>query len=295
MKYRVRHITEYQYAAPVTLCYNVAHLLPRNTDRQKIQSTRISVSPTPAYQRSRQDYFGNTSFYFSVQEPHDKLVIDVSSDIEIGRNPVVDALDVSPTCSESLAMGRQADRAELIETKEFQLSSPMIRTSKELADFGRDIFTADKPLMRAGMELTTKIFEEFTFDPNSTNVATPLADVIKNKRGVCQDFAHFGVGVLRSLGFAARYVSGYIETLPPPGQERLVGADASHAWVSLFIPELGWVDFDPTNNNMPDDQHITTAWGRDYSDVTPLQGVIFDGGDSQTLSVSVDVERQNNV
>ncbi|TCS43262.1 transglutaminase family protein [Reinekea marinisedimentorum] len=293
MKYRVRHLTEYQYAAPVTLCYNIAHLLPRNTDRQRIKSTRISVSPTPAYQRSRRDYFGNTSFYFSVQEPHEKLVIDVSSDIEVSRSNVVGALDTSPTCRDSIALLKRSERPEYIEIKEFQLSSPMIKKSKELADFGWPLFAADKPLLRAAMDLTTKIFDEFTFDPTSTTVATPLAEVIENKRGVCQDFAHFQVGVLRSLGFPARYVSGYIETLPPPGQERLVGADASHAWVSLFIPELGWVDFDPTNNSMPDDQHIITAWGRDYSDITPLQGVIFDGGDSQSLSVSVDVARRS--
>ena len=293
MKYRVRHITEYQYSAPVTLCYNIAHLLPRNTERQRVKSTRISVSPTPAYQRTRVDYFGNSSFYFSVQEPHGSLKIDVISDIEISRNPMVGALDTSPTCRDALVLVNRTGRPEFIDIIEFQLSSPMIKKSKALADFGRDLFTPEKPLLRAAMDLTTKIFEEFTFDPNSTTVATPLAEVIENKRGVCQDFAHFGVGVLRSLGFAARYVSGYIETLPPPGQERLVGADASHAWVSLFIPELGWVDFDPTNNSMPDDQNIITAWGRDYSDITPLQGVIFDGGDSQSLNVSVDVERKS--
>lgn len=201
MKYRVRHITKYQYSAPVTLCYNVAHLLPRNTLRQRVKSTRISVSPTPGYQRSRKDYFGNTSYYFSVQEPHDALAIDVVSDIEISRSNLVGALDTSPTCRDSLALLKRSERPEFIEIKEFQLSSPMIKKSKQLADFGRDLFTPEKPLLRAAMDLTTKIFTEFTFDPTSTTVATPLVEVIENKRGVCQDFAHFQVGVLRSLGF----------------------------------------------------------------------------------------------
>lgn len=293
MKYRVRHITEYQYAAPVTLCYNVAHLLPKNTQRQKIKSTRISVSPTPVYQRNRHDYFGNSSFYFSVQEPHEKLAIEVCSDIEILRTDIEDSLDLGPTCLEAQQLLKESHDSETLDAREFMLSSPMVRQSKKLADFGRTLFSDTKSLLRAGQELTEKIFDEFTFDPSSTTIATPLAEVVEKKRGVCQDFAHFAIGVFRSLGFPARYVSGYIETLPPPGQERLVGADASHAWVSLFIPTVGWVDFDPTNNSMPNDQHILTAWGRDYSDVTPLQGVIFDGGDSQTLSVSVDVERQS--
>ncbi len=292
MRYRVRHTTEYKYGAPVTLCYNMAHLLPRNTLNQRCSSRRINVSPTPIYQREGMDYFGNSTFYFSIQEPHSRLVIDVVSYFEIentNHNKLVDTHLL--TCGEVRAMLANPMSADIRMVKEFVLNSAQIRTSKVLAAYARDIFSDRKPILSAAMEFTKKIFEEFAFDPSATNVTTPPEQVLKEKRGVCQDFAHLAIACIRSVGLPARYMSGYIETLPPPGQEKLVGADASHAWFAIYIPDLGWVEFDPTNNIMPSDQHIVTAWGRDYSDVTPLQGVIFDGGDSQVLNVSVDVAR----
>ena len=179
---------------------------------------------------------------------------------------------------------------ETLELRQYILNSPMIPTMSELRTYAERSFSKERPLLEAVEELTDRLYTDFTYDPNFTTIATPLADVIQHRRGVCQDFAHLGIGCLRALGLAARYVSGYIETNPPPDQEPLEGADASHAWFSVYLPQLGWVDFDPTNNQIPTDQHITIAWGRDYSDVTPLKGVVFGSG-THELSVSVDCQR----
>ena len=292
MKYRVRHITEYTYGAPVSLCYNMAHLLPRDTQNQRCINQKIQINPPPVYQNSNEDYFGNQTFYFSIQEAHKKLVIDVSSDFEIEASNIQQKLTShTMTCGSLRKLLNTPDTPELRMAKEYLLDSPQIQNSDDLKAYAKSTFVDDAPLLQAAMDFTHKIFTEFTFDPNTTTIATPLEQVLEQRSGVCQDFAHLAIGCLRSVGIPARYMSGYLETLPPPGQEKLVGADASHAWFSIFIPDLGWVEFDPTNDLMPNDQHIVTAWGRDYSDVTPLQGVIFEGGGYQELAVSVDVRR----
>ncbi len=292
MKYRVRHTTTYEYNAPVTLCYNMAHLLPRDTDRQRCLNRKIQVHPTPVYQRQGNDYFGNPTFYFSIQEPHKKLTIDVISYFDIQLPHWADSAELHPlTCGELRSMLKLAQTKPLRMAKEYCLDSDQIVSSKVLQDFAQPFFTDEQPVLAATRAFTHHIFSEFTFDPSATDVTTPPEQVLKEKRGVCQDFAHLAIGCLRSVGIPARYMSGYIETLPPPGQEKMIGADASHAWFAVFVPELGWVEFDPTNNMIPTEQHIVTAWGRDYADVTPLQGVIFDGGDSQSLHVAVDVSR----
>ncbi|MEP0072666.1 MAG: transglutaminase family protein [Marinomonas sp.] len=292
MRYRVRHITEYTYGAPVSLCYNMAHLLPRDTRNQRCINQKIQINPPPVYQNEGEDYFGNQTFYFSIQEAHKKLVIDVSTDFEIVpidayKEQILPAM----TCGELRGLLSVPNTPELRMAKEYLLDSPQIRSSSELKAYAESTFSDEKPILEAALNFTHKIFTEFKFDPNTTTVATPLEDVLEQRSGVCQDFAHLAIGCLRSVGLPARYMSGYLETLPPPGQEKLVGVDASHAWFAVFIPELGWIEFDPTNDLMPSDQHIVTAWGRDYSDVTPLQGVIFEGGGSQQLAVSVDVKR----
>ncbi|MEP3348394.1 MAG: transglutaminase family protein [Marinomonas sp.] len=292
MRYRVRHITEYTYGAPVSLCYNMAHLLPRDTRNQRCINQKIQINPPPVYQNEGEDYFGNQTFYFSIQEAHKKLVIDVSTDFEIVpidtyKEQILPAM----TCGELRGLLSAPNTPELRMAKEYLLDSPQIRSSSELKAYAESTFSDEKPILEAALNFTHKIFTEFKFDPNTTTVATPLEQVLKQRSGVCQDFAHLAIGCLRSVGLPARYMSGYLETLPPPGQEKLVGVDASHAWFAVFIPELGWIEFDPTNDLMPSDQHIVTAWGRDYSDVTPLQGVIFEGGGSQQLAVSVDVKR----
>ncbi len=289
MIYRVRHLTRYEYDLPVSLCFNKAHLLPRDTPRQQCLSTQIRVTPTPVYSVRREDFYGNLYYYFSIQEPHKALQIDVTSQIRMLPPPQNFDLDLGNSCARVKELILHAADEETLLAKEFLLDSPMIRTSDALRDYAAPSFADDRPLLSAVRELTSRIFRDFKYDPGFSTVATPLNEVLEHKRGVCQDFAHLAIGCLRALGFPARYVSGYLETLPPPGKEKLVGSDESHAWFSVYSPGEGWFEFDPTNDNIPAEQHIVTALGRDYSDVTPLRGVFFDGGASQTLTVSVDV------
>jgi transglutaminase-like putative cysteine protease len=290
MIYSIRHITEYQYRSPVSLCFNQAHLLPRNTPHQTCKISNISITPQPDYLCERVDYFGNRYFYFSVESEHQTLMIDVSSEIETHATNN-HSLDFGNSCSQARKLLADARTRECISAKEFLLNSPMIHCNESLHAFATDLFAADKTFLTAVKKLCERIHSEFCYQPQATCIATPLHEVLQNRAGVCQDFAHLAIGCLRSLGFPARYVSGYLETLPPPGQQKLVGADASHAWFAVYSPGEGWFEFDPTNNNMPAEQHITTAWGRDYSDVTPVKGVIFSDSTSQELSVSVDVKR----
>ncbi|MEL0621689.1 transglutaminase family protein [Marinomonas arenicola] len=292
MQYRVRHITKYAYGAPVSLCYNMAHLLPRETEHQRCLNQKVRIYPLPVYQNENTDYFGNQTFYFSIQEAHKKLEIDVTCDFDI--TPIdLDAYRAKSitSCGQLRALMQSPSTEAEHLAKEYLLDSPQIRRSEDLKNYAKEVFSDEKNALKATLEFTHKLFSEFTFDPNTTTVATPLEQVLEQRSGVCQDFAHLAIGCLRSVGLPARYMSGYLETLPPPGQEKLIGVDASHAWFAIFLPELGWVEFDPTNDLMPSDQHIVTAWGRDYADVTPLQGVIFEGGGSQQMSVSVDVRR----
>ncbi|NVK42405.1 MAG: transglutaminase family protein [Oceanospirillaceae bacterium] len=293
MIYRIRHLTEYEYKSPVSLCYNQAHLQPRNTSYQNCISSKLHIDPLPSYSRKRKDYFGNNMLNFSIEVPHKKLSIEVVSEVHIDErraSPELN-LDLGNTCAQALEALRAGQGKNTLAAREFVLDSPMVRMIPQLREYAEASFAPDRPLLSAARELTQRIFTDFTYDPEFTTVATPLSDVLEHRRGVCQDFAHLAIGCLRSLGFPARYVSGYLETLPPPGQKKLVGSDASHAWFSVYSPGEGWFEFDPTNNNMPAHQHITTAWGRDYTDVAPLSGVIFDGGESQAPRVSVDVDR----
>ncbi len=289
MIYRIRHVTSYEYVSPVSLCYNRAHLLPRNTQRQQCLSTQIRITPTPVYSVRREDFYSNLYYYFSIQEAHKSLQIDVTSQIKTLQPQMNFDLDLGNSCARALELTRMAVDEETLLAREFCLDSPMIRASEQVREYAAPLFTPERPLLSAVRELTSRIFEDFKYDPGFSTVATPLHEVLEHKRGVCQDFAHLAIACLRSLGYAARYVSGYLETLPPPGQEKLVGSDASHAWFAVYSPGEGWFEFDPTNDNIPSEQHITTAIGRDYGDVTPLRGVIFDGGGSQKLEVSVDV------
>lgn len=292
MKYRIQHETSYSYNAPVTLCYNMAHLAPRDTENQRCYSRVIDVSPEPAYQHESVDYFGNSTFYFSIQSPHDTLTINVVSYLDVEPTPWAAMIDNHPlTCGELRHLLKNGVTEEARMASEYCYDSGQITRSPTLAAFAADLFDDQAPVLQAAMAFTSKIFNEFTFDPSATDVTTPPEEVLQQKRGVCQDYAQLAIGCLRSVGLAARYMSGYIETLPPPGQEKLVGTDASHAWFAIFVPDVGWVEFDPTNNQVVNEQHIVTGWGRDYADVTPLQGVVFEGGNAHTLSVAVDVAR----
>ena len=291
MNYKIIHKTQYSYNHPVNLCYNEARLTPRHHVYQQCNDSQFVVQPEPKECRERQDFFGNTVYYFTIQQPHNQLTVTATSRVEVkGRELQLNFAEHLSWEEARLQLHTDSD-PEILEMRQYVLNSPMIPAMPELHAYAEQSFTNGRPLLEAVEDLSTRLYTDFIFDPDFTTVATPLDDVIKYRRGVCQDFAHLGIGCLRALGFAARYVSGYIETDPPPGKKPLAGADASHAWFSVYLPQLGWVDFDPTNNQIPTDRHITIAWGRDYADVTPLKGVVFGSG-THELSVSVDCKRE---
>jgi transglutaminase-like putative cysteine protease len=284
VKYRVRHITSYTYPEPVSLCQNQARLSPRVFARQQCESTRLTVQPEPKAMHAWTDYFGNTANFFAVEVPHDELTVTAESVVTVAAAQVPE-----PSATPPWEQARDATASTLVDKAvQFTFESPCVRFIPEARDYARPSFPSGRPFLEAVLDLTARIWKEFKYDPTATCVNTPTEEVLRNRRGVCQDFAHLQITCLRSLGLAARYVSGYLLTDPPPGQPKLVGADASHAWVSVYCPQLGWFDFDPTNNQIPQLRHVTLAWGRDYSDVCPIQGVFLGGGDHR-MCVSVDV------
>jgi transglutaminase-like putative cysteine protease len=286
-RYRVIHETRYLYAPGAASARQLAHLSPRATSAQRIESHRIDITPTPTERTDTEDYFGNGVTRFATDEAFEEQVIHAESIVEITAHaPAPDA--PSPSVGEvrdACAEGNQALRFELAQ---FSASSALAPVLAATADYARSSLPDDQPWLACLLALTRRVHAEFAFDPEATTLTTPVAEVLKNKRGVCQDFAHLMISCLRSLGLPARYVSGYILTHPPEGEERLLGADASHAWVAAWCPTLGWVDFDPTNGKLADTEFITLGWGRDFSDVTPLRGVVLASG-SQELEVSVTV------
>jgi transglutaminase-like putative cysteine protease len=264
--------------------------LPRETSRQKCLSSKLQIQPNASDVRERQDFFGNRITHFAIQESHSKLLVTAISEISITPGPVF-VLSKEQETWESVRSKITTERnQQTLAALPHLYDSPMIAGFPQLAEYAKPSFKADRPLAEAAHDLMQRIYTDFTYDPGFTTIATPLSEVMASRRGVCQDFAHLAIGCLRAMGLAARYVSGYIESVPPPGQERLVGADASHAWFSVYSPEAGWLDFDPTNNQVPKDQHITVAWGRDFSDVSPLKGVAIGGGKHKAV-ISVDVAR----
>jgi transglutaminase-like putative cysteine protease len=291
MKYRVTHSTTYSYSRDVTLCHNVAHLLLRNTPQQTCYLSELQIMPIPASVNEWQDLFGNRQASFSIQSPHDKLTVTSISEVEItsveppfaGSNPV--------SWEQAVNHLQSAETPEAVDARLYTLESGFIEFQPEVQGYCESSFTSGRPLVEAVEDLMHRIYQEFTYEPGFTTIATPLREVLKHKKGVCQDFAHLAIACLRMQGLAARYISGYLETIPPEGKEKLQGADASHAWFSVYVPYQGWVDFDPTNAQLPAEQHITAAWGRDYSDVAPLKGIVFGGGEENKLDVAVDVMR----
>ncbi|MEZ0287732.1 MAG: transglutaminase domain-containing protein [Methylophilus sp.] len=287
MRYQVEHRTIYRYDIPVIQSQQLLHMMPRETPYQKSVSYTLACEPQPAEQSRRLDFFGNHNDYVTILIPHQSLQIISSFQVDVQPRPTMMTFTQSPAWEQVQSI-LQLQSAQHIEAMRYVYSTLKVKSSEALASFGRQCFTPQRPLLEAAMALTQQIYQEFEFDPQATDVATPLDDVLKGKRGVCQDFAHLMIGAMRSLGLACRYVSGYILTHPPQGKPRLVGADASHAWVSVYCPIYGWVDFDPTNNCLVQHEHITVAWGRDFSDVSPMRGVVLGGG-KQKLDVSVTV------
>jgi transglutaminase-like putative cysteine protease len=289
MRLRVVHETHYRYSAPVVLSQQLLHLTPRVLPWQACLAHDIRIAPAAAELSRREDYFGNATVNLLLAAPHDELLVHAESEV-----------DVAPRANAALSAPRvpwESVRAKLhvldgppaLEPVEYLFESPHVERSRDLGDYAVRSFGARRGMLEGATDLARRIHRDFKFDRTATSVSTPLRQVLKEKRGVCQDFAHLMIGCLRSIGLAARYVSGYILTAPPPGKPRLVGADASHAWASVWCgPAAGWVDIDPTNDCLVDDEHVTLAWGRDFGDVTPMRGVILGGG-SQTLSVRVTV------
>ncbi len=290
-RYRVTHRTSYQYGAPLTVGHHVAHLLPRATPTQQVHEATLELSPPPDHRIDHLDLFGNITTYLLVPGPADSLVVTSRSEVTVFPPPSWAGEGQAPAWERVAAALPQLHSADAIEARQLALDSPLVEPSLELADYAAAAFAPGRPLDEAAVALTGQIYADFAFDPSFSDVSTPLADVLDARRGVCQDFAHLMIGCLRSLGLAARYVSGYIETNPPPGRPRLVGADASHAWCSVWIPGRGWLDCDPTNDHAPPQRHVTVAWGRDYGDVSPVRGIVYGPATSQELDVGVDVER----
>jgi len=287
-EYQVRHLTEYTYSDDVSASYGRAHLLPRSTEGQQVVESSVVVTPEPDEMRSHVDFFGNNSTYYAVRSSHTELTVNATSTLRIWREP--------PSLAAMNAYAWESVRdhaAEEVTMHAYRLPSPLIPPVAELAAYAAPIFTPGRPFGDAVMQLVSQIHTDFEYVSGSTTVKTPLLEVFENRRGVCQDFAHTAIACLRSVGLPARYVSGYLETQPPPGQKKLQGTDASHAWASVRVPGLEWVDLDPTNNQLVDARYIVTAWGRDYSDVPPLKGVILTDAKKSTLKVGVDVTRTN--
>ncbi|WP_321850172.1 transglutaminase family protein [Pseudomonas paraveronii] len=279
-RYQIFHDTHYHYDSPVSLAQQLAHLWPRPCAWQRCTSQQLDISPLPSSRRDELDVFGNPITRLAFERPHDELLVNAGLTVEVLARPQLDfqqSLAWDQT-RDSLTYSSQPLSPALIEACRFRFESPYVHLKKTFVDFSESCFPPGRPLLLGAQALMEKIFGEFTFDAEATQVATPLVEVLERRRGVCQDFAHLMLACLRSRGLAARYISGYLLTQPPPGQPRMIGADASHAWISVYCPVLGWVDFDPTNNVQPALEHITLAWGRDFSDVSPLRGVILGGG-----------------
>lgn len=291
VRYRVTHRTTYEYSRSMTDGYTLAYVLPRPTPYQVVERAEVAVAPEPDERFEHVDMFGNRVLQIGIHHNHDELTLTAESlvTVELGDVP-----SEGPPWEEVVVRVHELRGGDALAVRPFAGSSPYVALDlhreglRALADV---VLRPGRPIVAAARALCHLIWETFDYDPAFTDVSTPLSDVLEARRGVCQDYAHLAAGALRSRGLAARYVSGYIETDPPPGRPRLVGADASHAWCSVWVPDAGWVDFDPTNDRLPTHRHITVAWGRDYGDVAPVRGVVIGPSAAQSLSVGVDVRR----
>lgn len=291
MHFQVSHKTEYHYDHAVAVSQQMLHMTPRSTAIQSCEQHVLEIIPKPSEHRQQVDYFGNLSDYIAIFTPHN--VLEVTSNFTVIMQPRPTLTDLNNSLAwEQVANILALQGAQHLDAVQYLFASPNVQFSAELTAFAKASFNLGRPLIEAALDLSERIFQSFEFDPDATDVSTPLDKVLAGRKGVCQDFAHLMIGCLRSLGLACRYVSGYILTHPPIGKERLIGADASHAWVSIYCPTNGWVDFDPTNNCLVQGEHITVAWGRDFSDISPMRGVVVGGG-KQKLKVSVTVMPMN--
>jgi transglutaminase-like putative cysteine protease len=282
MVLRASHTTTYLYSEPVSICHTEVHLTPRPHWAQTLLDHEIEVSPAPDFSLSRHDYFGNEVAYFSIHEPHQTLTITSRSLVDVAEG-LANQTAATPAWEQVRDDVRKGATDEAFEASQFVYESSLVHTSADFRSFAAESFLAGKPLLESATDLSHRIFTGFRYDKRVTTVSTPVDQVLRDRQGVCQDFAHFMIACLRSLGLAARYVSGYLRS-----GKNVTGSEASHAWVSVFSPGLGWLDLDPTNDVTPAGNHITVAWGRDYSDVTPVKGVALGGGE-QVIAVKVEV------
>lgn len=292
-RYTVTHRTRYTYSSPVSGSYGEAWLLPRSLPNQRCLNATVTITPAPSDQSERVDFFGNRVSYFHLTTSHTELEVTATSTVEVdpgrGALPLVAnqpwELVRDPCATLAGPLGTQA--------RHFLLDSPGAPAVPVAYDYAGQSFTPGRPVLDAVGDLASRINADFEFDADATDVTSTIEDLFDGRAGVCQDFAHLLVSCLRAVGLPGRYVSGYLETVPPPGQPKLVGVDVSHAWASVLLPDAGWVDIDPTNNQFVDDRYVTVAWGRDYRDVTPLKGVVYSDAEKTTLEVTVDVSRSS--
>ena len=290
MKYRITHTTKYKYQGTVPIGYNRVYLTPRDCSGQECLRSQLAVEPVPAVfgQRSR-DFYGNEVIFFTVQDQHDILEITARSEVRLSPVPAVDPATTAPW-EEALRLVREGRDRDAHDASQFTYPAETVSVSSALRDYARESFPGGAPVLQAAAGLMSRIYKDFAYDPNATTVTTPVEEILEKRRGVCQDFAHLQIGCLRALGLPARYVSGYVAPKHADSGQAYVGAQASHAWLSLYTPGAGWIDLDPTNNCLTSIEHITVAWGRNYDEVSPVRGVILGGG-TQHLSVDVDVAR----
>jgi transglutaminase-like putative cysteine protease len=286
--YEITHTTTYDYVGDVSVSHHLLRLRPRLSEKQRCPAHELRIDPKPAVRNTHSDYFGNPTCFISVEQPHQQLVIACRSRVAVSPAFMPEPAE-TPSWEAVRARAQHDSSGRALEAHEFIYASPLIAIGPGFADYAAPSFIKGRPILDAVTDLTRRIQEDFTFEPGTTTVTTPVSDVFSQRRGVCQDFAQFQIACLRSLGLPARYVSGYLETDPPPGQPKLRGIDASHAWASFLCPGVGWIDVDPTNNCFPSMRHIALAWGRDYGDVAPIRGVLI-GSQGQSLRVAVDVQ-----
>ena len=285
--YTISHSTTYEYVGEVSVSHHLLRLAPRSGRKQTCVAHELTISPSPEARSVHPDYFGNPTCVIAIDTPHQQLVITSKSQVAVGLPFTPDPLE-TPVWDTVRARCHDDQSSPALEALEFIYASPLIPIGNGWSDYAKASFPRGRPVLDAVLGLAQRIHDDFAFDATATTVTTPLSEVFHQRRGVCQDFAHFLIACLRTQGVPARYVSGYLETDPPPGLAKLRGVDASHAWVSFFCPGIGWLDVDPTNNCLPALRHITIGWGRDYSDVSPIRGVLV-GGQSQSVCVAVDV------
>ncbi len=287
MIYLLTHTTTYHYGGMVSLSHHLLRLQPRELSRQRCLNNELQIEPRPHVLCTHHDYFGNVMTFLTIEGSHKSLVITSRSQVEVTAPPLLEP-GQSPAWETARDISPDGNPEEFLQNSEFTYASPLIKKLSEFGAYAMPSFPPGRRLLEAVLDLTGRMHADFKFDKHATSVATPLLEVFQTRRGVCQDFAQLEIGCLRAMGIAARYVSGYLETQPPPGKPRLAGADASHAWVSFHCPGAGWVDVDPTNNLLVANRHITVAWGRDYSDVSPIRGIIIGSGE-HSMKVAVDV------